>query len=151
MRICEENLCGVDMGGPICRGMLNPTPSGPVCSRCGAGGGPTVPQPWVMGERDADRLTEDRSSTGLVVGDVITVTHGPETFTPIKYHTFTIGPFTANTHVLPCETAADAYRRAMSELRKLMEAEFEARCRGYLERVKATREIREAMRVRSEG
>ena len=53
--------------------------------------------------------TEDASET-------ITVTWGEETFSPVQYNSFRVGPFSATARVLPGESRSDALRRISAEL-----------------------------------
>ena len=57
-------------------------------------------------------------------GDTIGITLGAELYSPVKYNTFTVGPFSATVVVRPGETGADAAMRCYRVLLELNEAEF---------------------------
>lgn len=57
-------------------------------------------------------------------GDSIGITLGAELYSPVKYNTFTVGPFSATVVVRPGETGADAAMRCYRVLLELNEAEF---------------------------
>lgn len=71
-----------------------------------------IPQPAL--ERYAD----------FAPGDTIGITLGAELYSPVKYNTFTVGPFSATVVVRPNETGADAAMRCYRVLLELNEAEF---------------------------
>jgi hypothetical protein len=57
-------------------------------------------------------------------GEAISLTLGPEVYSPVKYNTFTIGPFSATVVIQPGETTADAVTRCYRVLAELNEVEF---------------------------
>lgn len=67
---------------------------------------------------------------------VLTVVLGLEKYAPIQYHSFDVGPFTAQTELRPGETVGQAYQRLMDELREMQKKEFEARLAEFLGRVR---------------
>lgn len=48
--------------------------------------------------------------------ETVTVTWGEETFSPIQYNSFRVGPFSVTSRVLPGESRGDALRRISAEL-----------------------------------
>ena len=84
-------------------------------------------------------------------GDTIAMTWGEETFTPIRFHTFTVGPFRAITTIKPNETALLARVRLAKFLSKMAALDFAEKVEGFPDRIKATRGAREIARVKSEG
>lgn len=68
-------------------------------------------------------------------GDTIGITLGAELYSPIKYNTFTVGPFSATVVVRPEETGADAAMRCYRVLLELNEAEFQIAWGRQRERV----------------
>ena len=67
-------------------------------------------------------------------GDHLTITIGQELYSPIKYATFTVGPFAATVVVRPNETGAQAAMRCYRILLELNEAEFQIAWSRHLER-----------------
>jgi hypothetical protein len=57
-------------------------------------------------------------------GETITVTFGAQTFSPVQYHKFDVGPFSYTTVIQPGETIQEAYDRAYGWLRKLASQNF---------------------------
>ena len=110
------------------------TPSGVTCPNGHGGAGGTT-RPRV----GADDMFEDRGpdeDTRLVAGDEVTWTAGKETFCPIKFHVFEVGPVTASTRVRPGESAADALTRVREFATTAWDIEYEEKLAGHLERVR---------------
>jgi hypothetical protein len=84
------------------------------------------------------------------VGSKLTVTWGPEKFSPISYHTFDVGPFTMETTIKEDETADQAFQRAHQYLSQQARKAFQSRMREYFERVKETAEYMESIRVKTD-
>jgi len=62
------------------------------------------------------------------VGDKIIVTYGEQTFCPIQYHSFRVGPFTMETTIQPGEDEDAAFERCWLFLhRRARQAYREAR------------------------
>ena len=78
--------------------------------------------------------------TLLSVGDEVTVTAGRETYTPIRFHTFEVGPFAVTTRVRQGETGQQAFERATRFLQRLFVVEHEKKLAQFLERVRETGE-----------
>lgn len=72
---------------------------------------------------------------GAFPGDRFTVTAGQEKFSPVKYHSFDVGPVTFETTVGPGEDAAAAYARASSVAHAMFEAEFQLKRADYWRRL----------------
>lgn len=51
--------------------------------------------------------------------ETITVTYGAQTFSPVRYNSFTVGPFSYTTIQKPDETLVQAYQRAWEYLQKI--------------------------------
>lgn len=67
---------------------------------------------------------------------ILTVTWGKEGFSPIQFHTFEVGPYTASTTIRPGETMGQAAERLRRQLAGLVEAEFPRKLEEYLRRVR---------------
>ncbi len=72
----------------------------------------------------------------LNIGDAITITLGAETFSPVKYFTFTVGPISGTTIVMPGESSDEAYLRLSSNLLAMFECEFATKCEQFLDRLR---------------
>lgn len=68
-------------------------------------------------------------------GDSFTVTHGKEVFTPIKFHTYEVGPLSVSVTIRKGESVTDAYTRARRFLETAFQAEFELKKRDYFARM----------------
>lgn len=66
--------------------------------------------------------------------NTVTVTFGKETFSPIQFYSFEVGPFSATTQVLEGETLDQAVVRARIRLEAIHKEEFESKLRGHIER-----------------
>lgn len=71
----------------------------------------------------------------LQEGDEIAFTFGAETFSPVKYNTFSVGPFTIKSVVRPGESAKDAYVRIRTAAGVMFEAEFEFKKKDFFARL----------------
>lgn len=69
-------------------------------------------------------------------GDQLSITIGREKYSPTKYNTFEIGPFSATVTVRPHETGDQAAMRCYRTLLELSEAEFNIAWGRHLERLK---------------
>lgn len=65
--------------------------------------------------------------------DKISVTAGQETFSPIPYHSFTIGPVTIETTIADGETMEQAYERAYALAAKLLKSQYEPKLEEFFE------------------
>ena len=91
---------------------------------------------------DAQELASTKMSTGfqrpvegdLDPGDELGVTLGAETFRPVKYNAFSVGPISVRVRVRQGEKAADAYARARRMAEVAFEAEFELKRQGFAKR-----------------
>lgn len=72
----------------------------------------------------------------LSAGDEVRVQIGPEVFSPIRYHTFTVGPVSVSTKVRPGESAEEAHVRAWSIAEVAFEAQFSTCLQQFLDRVR---------------
>jgi hypothetical protein len=79
-------------------------------------------------------------------GDPVRVTIGKETFFPIKFNGFDVGPVEASTTVRGDETPEDAYVRAATAAEVMFAAQFEVKMRQYFERLARVDEGVEARR-----
>lgn len=75
---------------------------------------------------------------GVALGGVteIEVSVGPETYSPVSYNSFTVGPVRVRMKVDPGETVAEAYRRAYLQVHLLFEVEFGVAVGEHLRRLK---------------
>ena len=78
-------------------------------------------------------------------GDEVSWTAGRETFCPVKFHSFEVGPVTVTTRVRPRESAKEAIARAKAVALDAWPAEYEAKLAGHLAR------IRDAAKATSEA
>ena len=104
-------------------------------SKTGQGGSPVPAEPAAT--RAPEKGVGDEGLSGaLDDGDEVSWTAGKETFCPVKFHGFEVGPVTVTTRVRPRETAADAIARAKAVATAAWEAEFEEKLKLHLERVR---------------
>jgi hypothetical protein len=75
-------------------------------------------------------------SDALGAGDTLTVTIGSETFCPVKYHPYVVGPLSVSVRVREGESGFDAYQRAREFLTKLVQVEFEVRTKEMFGRIR---------------
>lgn len=78
-------------------------------------------------------------------GDRLRVVIGRETFSPVKYNTFDVGPLEMTVTVRRGESAADAFLRARVVLEQLFDAELATRIREFVDHLDEARK-----RVRAE-
>jgi len=72
----------------------------------------------------------------MEAGTKLTVTWGPEKFSPVQYQTFDVGPFSTSVTIGAGETGEEAHARAMTWLRKLAVEQFKVQLGDWLARVK---------------
>jgi len=75
-------------------------------------------------------------STSLDAGDSVTFTVGKETFCPVKFHAFEVGPFSATVRVRDGEDPLRAIARARDAAQGMFDAEYQAKLGGFLGRVR---------------
>jgi len=68
-------------------------------------------------------------------GDEVSVTIGRELYSPIRYQTFEVGPYTVVTKVRPGETAREAFARARAVAQEAWDQEFEEKVGQHGDRV----------------
>jgi uncharacterized Zn finger protein (UPF0148 family) len=91
------------------------------------------PNPFMPRDEEVGRRR--RAAVGAItddVGEEVTVTWGEETFQPVQFNTFHVGPFTTNTRVRPGETRVQAMERAYAELEAFAEEIFERKKKAYV-------------------
>lgn len=71
----------------------------------------------------------------------VTVTVGPETYTPIKFQSVTVGAITGRAMVQPGETVEDAIAKLRARLTTAFKGAFAVTMREHLERVHESVEI----------
>lgn len=71
--------------------------------------------------------------------DTLTVTYGEETFSPIPYNTFRVGPISVAIELHVGETIEQAHFRAWEFLKKAANKEYEEKASAFLEKVKFLR------------
>jgi hypothetical protein len=69
-------------------------------------------------------------------GDQVTWTVGKETFCPVKFHAFEVGPISVTTRVRPREATGAALARARAVANVAWNEEYEEKLAGHLERVR---------------
>lgn len=87
-----------------------------------------------------ERLTKQELEryAEIYPGESVSITIGAEMYSPVKYHNFEIGPFSATVIVRPGETGADAVQRCYRILLELNEAEFQIAWNRHRERCAKT-------------
>jgi predicted ATPase len=83
--------------------------------------------------------------------DRVSVTAGPEVYTPVRFNSFAVGPIRVDTAVLPGETVEDAHRRAYLHAHVLMEVEWNVALETHLRRVREATEKTRAASGRGRG
>jgi len=68
-------------------------------------------------------------------GDTLTVVIGAETYYPVKFNGFTVGPLSATTVIRPDEKAGDAYSRVHRYLSVLFETELQIKRQQFKARL----------------
>lgn len=66
-------------------------------------------------------------------GDKFTFTFGAESFSPVAYNSFTVGPFSATVTVRKGEGVEDVYLRAYQILQQIFEVEFKLKRKQYFQ------------------
>jgi hypothetical protein len=84
-------------------------------------------------------------------GDVITVTHGAETYQLGPFASFTTGPVSLSITIRKGEAIDQAYARAHRVLDVAFEAEFELKRHQYFQRAEAARELGKSRLARANG
>ena len=69
-------------------------------------------------------------------GVQVMVTLGVEKFAPVQYQSFDVGPFSVTLTTQPGETVQEAMSRGLAMLYIVQRADFEARSKAFLERVR---------------
>lgn len=99
------------------------------------------------GELDAS-LANARTRAAVDVADLdvtlVSVTAGPETYSPIRYYSFTVGPCRVESRVRPGESVEDAYRRAHTHAHMLLDVEYDLAVQRHLSRVRSVNEAAKA-------
>lgn len=72
-------------------------------------------------------------------GDTIAVTWGAQTFSPVPFNSFTVGPFSITTTIGDNETAKQTYDRAKAYLDKLASVEYVAQRNHYYAKIEQNR------------
>lgn len=78
--------------------------------------------------------------TEIMTQETVTITWGEETYAPIPYNTFRVGPITITSNVRPGETYAQAVSRVHLELEEIAMQVFLAKRNGFFGRHKATQQ-----------
>ena len=73
-------------------------------------------------------------------GDEVSVTVGAETFCPIKFHAFVVGPVTVSVRVRKGEDSISAVARAKAIARAAWDAEYEEKLEEHPGRVRQASE-----------
>ena len=81
-------------------------------------------------------------------GSTIAVTWPRETFQPIEFHTFTLGPFTMSGTILRGETPEQAHARVMRLLERMAADLFPEKLDAFLDRIDKVQQI---VRRRAKG
>lgn len=70
-------------------------------------------------------------------GDEVTAFYPEQKFSPVQYHTFSVGGYYVKTHVRPGETGQQALARAYGVAEGFARAEFTKARDEYLDRINA--------------
>lgn len=98
-----------------------------------------------------DELAGGPGLYALGPGDEVAFTVGREGFTPVKFHTFEVGPFTVTTKVREGETGAEAVARARVAAQAIFDAEYKRKLDAYLDHVREASETAVARSGRGRG
>lgn len=85
-------------------------------------------------------LVETGVDESRSVFETVLVTVGPETFSPVKYNSFSVGPISATARVEPGETLSSAYSRAYHNAHALFDAEYQIAVQRYFDRIRENAE-----------
>lgn len=109
------------------------TPYGMVCADSHGGADGVTPEEWRAKTKSFEALPVE----GLLdVADEIRWTAGKETFCPVKFHAFDVGPVTVTVRLRSGETARAAIERAITVARAAWDEEYQAKLAGHLERIR---------------
>lgn len=91
---------------------------------------------------------ETNAKVELDAGDTVDATIGKETFYPIKFNGFDVGPIRVTTTVREGETGDDAFLRARGSAEAMFLAEFDLKLRDYFKRLERVGDETESRRRR---
>jgi hypothetical protein len=91
---------------------------------------PPLPEPT-----DKGRSTSPASANAEESGESVSVTYGPELFSPRQFNNFTVGPFVVQTTVRQGETRLQAMQRASDDLRQFASIEYQRKATDFIERL----------------
>jgi hypothetical protein len=74
----------------------------------------------------------------------VTVTWGKETFTPVRFNSFDVGPFSITVARVPGEELDELRKRAQAHLERIAEEEFDRKLRAHLGRVRRAADVARA-------
>lgn len=89
-----------------------------------------------------DRAEDERDGwPGSIAAESVTVTWGKETFTPVRFNSFDVGPFSITVARVPGEGIDELRKRAQAHLERVAEEEFDRKLRAHLGRVRRAAEV----------
>ncbi len=94
----------------------------------------------------ADAARRARADSADPDIESVTVTWGKEGFSPVQFHVFEVGPYTATTRLRPGETVEQAVLRVRAKLQRIADADFAEKLPAYLERVRRAADGARAMK-----
>jgi hypothetical protein len=94
--------------------------------------------PAAVSDAQETTQTTAAAATPLDEPDRISVTWSEETFCPVSYQKFGVGPFFMSTKVRPGETPEDALRRAWNHLDNFARSIYNVKRNGFIERLRAS-------------
>lgn len=105
---------------------------------------PLTGKPLVETKPDWLRREEAGAPTvaeeGADEGEEVSVTYGEETYCPVQYHSFHVGPFSGTTRVRAGETRPMALQRLVDDLREIANKEYAVKLAEHLDRVRLSAE-----------
>ena len=84
-----------------------------------------------MGTTSKDGEKIDKALAEMCEGDEVSVTFGEETFSPVQYNSFRIGPFFYKTRVHKGETPEQAFDRANAYVTRMAQRAFKEKMETY--------------------
>lgn len=84
-------------------------------------------------------MSQEESQTSFTDGEYIRVYVGEERFSPIEYHSFSIGGFGFTTQIKPGETPEQAFERAFEFLQAMKKKHFAAVRADFFDRFNDSR------------
>jgi hypothetical protein len=84
----------------------------------------------------------------LGVGEEVEVTRGKETFFPVKFNGFDVGPISVRVVRREEETGEEAYIRAATSAAVMFQAEFDLKLAQYFDRLRGVNKRVEQLKIK---